>query len=123
MGRTLPCRSFGRVCCRREEVIADHLLTTLGLKWSHTKLERFSICITWFAGVFASRNNIISIPLFQSSDSPATEANPNMSKEQARKCLEDAMRVLYYRDARSYDKVRSINGTLFIAKATEGRAR
>lgn len=43
----------------------------------------------------------IALPLLRK----ATEEKPNMSKEEARKLLEDCMRVLFYRDARSFNKI------------------
>lgn len=37
----------------------------------------------------------------------AIEANPNMTEAEAVQVLERSIRILYYRDARSYNKVRS----------------
>uniref|UniRef100_A0A4W3H5D7 Proteasome subunit beta n=1 Tax=Callorhinchus milii TaxID=7868 RepID=A0A4W3H5D7_CALMI len=36
----------------------------------------------------------------------ATEANPNLTKDMARNLIERCLKVLYYRDARSYNRVR-----------------
>ncbi|XP_063901911.1 proteasome subunit beta type-4-like [Zophobas morio] len=39
------------------------------------------------------------------------EKNPNMTEEEARKCLEDSLRILHYRDARSSNKIEIVKIT------------
>eukprot|EP01134_Creolimax_fragrantissima_P007011 CFRG7011T1 len=43
----------------------------------------------------------IALPLLRA----AYEKNDKMTREEAKKCLEESMRVLYYRDARSLNKI------------------
>ncbi|KNC77674.1 hypothetical protein SARC_09866, partial [Sphaeroforma arctica JP610] len=43
----------------------------------------------------------IGLPILRA----AHEKNPNMTKEEAVTCIENVMRVLYYRDARSLNKI------------------
>ena len=44
----------------------------------------------------------------------AYEKNPNMTEEEAKQLLVTCLRVLYYRDARSLNRVRRITGILDI---------